>query len=105
MKTAALAGFPAGAVAPVVVEPVGYRLPLGQPTVPGEASELSVAAVDPTTPVGYGAFAFLRHDECEMGVTSEAHAGHLYTPSGRSRISGWPHSQAWWPTTRGSSTI
>jgi hypothetical protein len=104
-RTAALAGFPAGAVAPVVVEPVGDRLPLGQPTVPGEASELSVAAVDPTTPVGYGVFPSLRHDECAMGITSEAHAGHLYTPSGRSRISGWPHSQAWWPATRGSSTI
>jgi hypothetical protein len=38
-------------------------------------------------------------------VTSEAHAGHLYTPSGRSRISGCPHSQACRPTTRGSALI
>ena len=28
-------------------------------------------------------------------MTSEAQAGHRYTPSGRSLISGCPHSQAW----------
>ena len=50
---------------------------------------------------------FLRHDERGRGtgVTSEAHAGHLYTPSGRSRISGCPHSQACRPTARGSAVI
>ena len=46
-----------------------------------------------------------RIGESERGRTSEPQDGHLYTPSGRRRISGWPHSQAWLPMAPGSATI
>ena len=36
-----------------------------------------------------------------MGKTSERHAGQWSTPSGSSRISGWPHSQGWEPDASG----
>ena len=40
-----------------------------------------------------------------MGRTSDPQAGHQNTPSGRRRIRGWPHSQAWPPRGYGSATI
>ena len=40
-----------------------------------------------------------------MGVPSETHAGHLYTPSVRSSISGCPHLQACRPVARGNWVI
>src|SRR5918997_6052259 len=39
-----------------------------------------------------------------MGKTSEPQAGQWNTPSGRLRISGWPHSQAWTPRASGRPT-
>src|SRR5215216_63348 len=41
----------------------------------------------------------------EMGRTSKPHAGHRYTPSGRRRISGCPHSQACAPIASGRALI
>src|SRR5215204_428312 len=40
-----------------------------------------------------------------MGKTSEPHEGHWNTPSGRRRIFGWPHSQAWLPKASGRAAI
>jgi hypothetical protein len=106
-KTATLlAGLLTSAVTLIVVEPVGRRLPLGQPPVLGEASKHSIATVDPTASVGSARFVLLHHDDRgEMGRTSEPQAGHQYTSSGRRRISGCPHSQAWRPVASGSSVI
>ena len=39
------------------------------------------------------------------GGTSGPHAGQWYVPSGRSRISGWLHSQALLPKASGRSVI
>jgi hypothetical protein len=70
----------------------------------GEASKLSIAAVDPTALVSLAGFVVLHHDS-ETGMTSELQAGHQRTPSGNRRISGWPHSQACRPIASGSSVI
>jgi hypothetical protein len=39
------------------------------------------------------------------GSTSEPHEGQWNMPSGRWRISGWPHSQACFPEALGSAII
>jgi hypothetical protein len=41
----------------------------------------------------------------EIGRTSRPQAGHRYTPSGRRRISGCPHSRAYVPMASGRATI
>src|ERR671910_2401680 len=93
-------------MAPIVVEPVRWGLQPGEPLVFSKAAVLSVAAVVPAVPVSRAAvFGLHVHHRGETGMTSEPQAGHQYTPSGRWRISGWPHSQAWLPTASGNPTI
>jgi hypothetical protein len=68
-----LTSFLARAVAPVVVEPLGGSLDLG------EAAPLSVAAISPTGPVSNVVIS-LHHLLCEMGRTSEPQAGQPECP-------------------------
>jgi hypothetical protein len=86
---------PARTVSPVVVQPIGRDPQLGQPAVLGETPRLAIAAIHPPVPVGHAVVLGSPGDFGDpAGMTSEPQAGHQYTPSGRRRISGWPHSQA-----------
>jgi phosphotransferase system glucose/maltose/N-acetylglucosamine-specific IIC component len=69
--------FPAYAVAPVVVEPFGRSLELGQSAILGEAALQPVAAVIPAVPIRLVVVLGLHRVLRETGTTSEPQAGHL----------------------------
>jgi hypothetical protein len=90
----------------VVVQAVGGRVPLRQLPVAGEACRLTVPAIEPAAPVRLGVVGGFemvgpgRHRR-DLGAA----AGHRYTPSGSSFISGWPHSHGCRPAAAGSTAI
>ena len=75
-RYAALAQFPSRAVPPIVLKPLCRSLPLGQSKVLSEAPKLSIATVDPTTPIGPALALVVVDHGGEMGITSEPQAGH-----------------------------